>query len=72
VLVGQALKDRGQNVRSRVRTPEVYSLTAATAIDAACRIVAGEIKPGFQTPSLAFGVDYILNFDGVVREDLNH
>ena len=31
-----------------MRTPEGYSLTAATAFDAACRVVAGEIKPGFQ------------------------
>jgi short subunit dehydrogenase-like uncharacterized protein len=71
VLVGQARNDQGQTVRSRVRTPEGYSLTAATAFDAACRVVAGEIKPGFQTPSRAFGADYIINFDGVVREDLN-
>jgi hypothetical protein len=54
-----------------VRTPEGDSLTAATAIDAAYRVVSGEIKPGFQTPSRAFGADYILNFEGVVREDLD-
>ena len=71
VLVGQARNDQGQTVRSRMRTPEGYSLTAATAFDAAWRVGAGEIKPGFQTPSRAFGSDYILNFDGVVREDLN-
>jgi short subunit dehydrogenase-like uncharacterized protein len=71
VLVGQARNDQGQTVRSRMRTPEGYSLTAATAFDAACGVVAGEISPGFQTPSRAFGADYILNFDGVVREDLN-
>jgi short subunit dehydrogenase-like uncharacterized protein len=71
VLVGQARNDQGQTVRSRVRTPEGYSLTAATAFDAACRVVGGEIKPGFQTPSRVFGADYILNFDGVVCEDLN-
>jgi hypothetical protein len=67
---------QGAHSKSRVKsrrksTPEGYSLTAATAFDAACRVVAGEIKPGSQTPSRAFGVDYILNFDGVVREDLN-
>ena len=43
----------------------------ATAFDAAYRAVAGETKPGFQTPSRAFGADSTLNFDGVVREDLN-
>jgi short subunit dehydrogenase-like uncharacterized protein len=70
VLVGPARNGRGQAVRSRIRTPEGYSLTATTAFDTACRVVAGEIKAGFQTPSRAFGADYILNFDGVVREDL--
>jgi hypothetical protein len=43
----------------------------ATAFDAAYRAVAGETKPGLQTPSRAFGADSTLNFDGVVREDLN-
>lgn len=71
MLVGQARNDRGETVRSRLRTPEGYALTAATALDAARRVAAGEVKPGFRTPSLAFGADYILNFDGVTREDLN-
>ena len=71
VLVGQARNKTGQTVRARLRTPEGYSLTAAIAFDAARRVAAGEVKPGFQTPSLAFGADYILNFDAVTREDLN-
>ena len=71
VLVGVARNENGQTVRSRLRTPEGYTLTAETAFDAAQRVAAGEVKPGFQTPSLAFGADYILNFDGVTREDLD-
>ena len=35
VLVGQARNQKGQTVRSRLKTPEGYSLTAATAFDAA-------------------------------------
>ena len=71
ILVGVARNDRGGSVRSRLRTEEGYSLTVATALDAARRVAAGEVKPGFQTPSLAFGADYILGFEGVTREDLN-
>ena len=71
VLVCQARDKTGQTVRSRLRTPEAYSLTAVTAFDAARRVAAGEVQPGFQTPSLAFGADYILNFAGVTSEDLN-
>jgi short subunit dehydrogenase-like uncharacterized protein len=70
VLVGEARNKRGEMVCSRLRTPEGYSLTASTAFDAARRVAAGEVKQGFQTPSLAFGADYILDFDGVTREDL--
>src|SRR5208283_4256536 len=61
VLIGQARNKTGQTVRSRLRTPEGYLLTAATAFEAARRVAAGETKPGFQTPSRAFGADYILN-----------
>jgi hypothetical protein len=35
-----------------------------TSVDAAARVVSGEYKAGFQAPSLAFGADYILGFDG--------
>ena len=71
VLVGVARNENGRTARSRLRTPEGYTLTAETAFDAAWRVAAGEVKPGFQTPSPAFAADYILNFDGVTREDLN-
>jgi short subunit dehydrogenase-like uncharacterized protein len=53
VLVGVARNENGQTVRSRLRTPEGYTLTAETAFDAAWRVAAGEVKSGFQTPSLA-------------------
>ncbi len=38
---------------------------------AAKRVAAGEVGVGFQTPSRAFGLDYIFSFDGVTRDDLN-
>jgi short subunit dehydrogenase-like uncharacterized protein len=71
LLVGHARNQRGESVRSRLVTPEGYTLTAMTAVDIARRVAAGEFKAGFQTPSLAYGSDYILGFDGVRREDLD-
>jgi short subunit dehydrogenase-like uncharacterized protein len=71
VIVGEARNSDGQTVRPRLRTLEGYTLTALTAFDAARRVAAGEVKAGFQTPSRAFGPDYILSFDGVTRDDLN-
>ena len=71
VVVGVARNAKGETVRCRLRTPEAYTLTAMTALDIAGRVAAGEFKPGFQTPSLAFGADYILGFEGVTREEWN-
>lgn len=71
VLVAEATDARGNTVRSRLRTPEGYTLTSKTALEIARRVCAGEVKPGFQTPSLAFGADLILDFDGCLRDDLN-
>jgi short subunit dehydrogenase-like uncharacterized protein len=71
VLVGVAHNKKGDIVRTRLRTPEAYTLTATTSVDAAARVASGEFTAGFQTPSLAFGADYILGFEGVTRQDLN-
>jgi short subunit dehydrogenase-like uncharacterized protein len=70
VLVGVACNARGQTVRARLRTSQGYLLTAQTGTEITRRIVAGEGKPGFQTPSLVFGPDFILQFEGAKREDL--
>lgn len=71
VLIGEASNEAGEKVVSRLRTPEGYSLTIQTGLDIVQRVLAGEAKPGFQTPSWLLGPDYITTFDGCVREDLN-
>jgi short subunit dehydrogenase-like uncharacterized protein len=71
VLVGEASNATGERVRTRLRVPEGYTLTAVTGLDIAGRVASGEFKPGFQTPSLVFGPDYITGFEGVTREELN-
>jgi short subunit dehydrogenase-like uncharacterized protein len=54
---------------ARLKTSNAYTLTARTAVESARRVLNGETEPGYQTPSLAFGADYILEFDDVVRQD---
>lgn len=71
ILIGVARNDRNESISTRLRTPEGYTLTAYTGLEIARRVAGGEFKPGFQTPSLAFGADFILQFDGVKREDRN-
>jgi short subunit dehydrogenase-like uncharacterized protein len=71
VLVAEASNAKGVTVRSRLRTSEGYTLTVMTALEIARRVLAGDLEPGFQTPSLAYGADFILQFPGVTREDLS-
>lgn len=71
VLIGVARNAKGETVRSRMRTPEGYSLTALTGLDLVKRAAEGEFKSGYQTPSSCYGPDFILRFQGVSREDLN-
>ncbi len=69
-LWGEAWDDDGNRVVSRLRTPDGYTLTALTAVAAAQKVLAGGAKPGFQTPSRAFGADFILEIEGTEREDV--
>jgi short subunit dehydrogenase-like uncharacterized protein len=71
ILVGIVTNARGETARARLRTSQGYLLTAQTGTEIARRVVAGEAKPGFQTPSLVFGSDFILQFEGAKREELN-
>jgi short subunit dehydrogenase-like uncharacterized protein len=71
LLWGEASDDAGRRVESRLRCPEGYTLTAMTAVECARRVAAGEVKPGFHTPSRAFGADFVLGFEGVTRTDVS-
>ncbi len=70
VIVAEAWNTAGAHVASRLVTPDAYALTALTAIEIARRAAAGEFRPGYQTPSRAYGADFILNFEDVSRADL--
>jgi short subunit dehydrogenase-like uncharacterized protein len=69
-FVGTVTDARGRSVRAHLRTPEGYALTAETAAEIARRVLAGDAQPGFRTPAMVFGADFILAFPGVTRTDL--
>lgn len=71
ILIGEVTNARGVGARARLTTSQGYLLTAQTGVEIARRVAAGEFRPGFQTPSLLFGADFILQFQGSAREDLN-
>ena len=70
VIVADAWDQAGKQVTSRLHLKNAYSLTAHTAVELARRAAAGEIRSGFQTPATACGPDFVLQFEGVRREDL--
>ena len=69
LMVGE-MRDADHVVRTKLRVPEGYWLTMLTTVEIMKRILNGEHKTGFQTPSLAYGTDFIMQFDRVEREDL--
>ncbi len=71
LLWGEATAADGRRVVSRLRGPEGYTLTADTAVRIAQRVLAGDAPRGFQTPSRAYGPDFVLEVPGVVRDDVD-
>jgi short subunit dehydrogenase-like uncharacterized protein len=62
-------RDGAQVVTSRLRMPEGYKFTALAAIEMARRVLRGDVKPGYQTPSSAYGADLVLAISGCTRSD---
>jgi short subunit dehydrogenase-like uncharacterized protein len=69
-ILAEAEAQSGARVRSRLRTPEAYAFTAVTGSEIARRVLAGDVEPGFQTPSRVYGSDFVLGFPGVARTDI--
>ena len=66
---GRAMADDGAEAVARLRTPNTYDLTVETALNAVEGVLAGDVDPGFQTPSTAFDPDFVLEVPGVERTD---
>jgi len=62
--------ETGETAVSRLVTPETYALTVDAASTAAERALDGDAPAGYQTPSTAFGADFVTDdLDGVTRTD---
>ena len=70
LIWGQAEDLNGNRVESRMKAPEGYTTTALTALNIMSKIIDGNYKPGFQTPSKAYGADLIMEIEGVYRRDI--
>ena len=69
-IIAEALNSEGTKVVSKLITPEGYNLTGLTALEIVKRTLEGEIKTGYRTPAMVYGADFITEFKGVVREDI--
>jgi saccharopine dehydrogenase (NAD+, L-lysine-forming) len=67
---GEVRRPDGAVAAARLHAPEAYTLTAHTAVACAERSLAGDVRPGYATPALAYGADFILSIAGVRRDDL--
>ena len=70
LLWGVVEDGQGKQVQSLLRAPEGYTLTALTSLHIMRKLLAGQVRPGFQTPSSAYGADLIMEIGGVERFDL--
>jgi len=62
--------DGQQEKISLLETVEGYTLTAKTSVLIVQKILSGNAKSGFHTPSMAYGPDLILEISGSSRKDL--
>ena len=70
IFVGEVTDPNRGRAVSRLISPEGYTCTALTTVEIMQRVLNGEWKEGFQTPSMAYGADFILQFPGVRRESV--
>jgi len=69
---GEVEDDQGRKATSRLHGPEAGVVwTARAALAAVRKILAGDAPTGFQTPAKAYGADFVMECDGVAREDLD-
>lgn len=64
-VLGELEAADGTVTRASLRGPEAYVFTARAAVAAAAQVLDGAVKPGFQTPSTAFGARFVESIEGV-------
>lgn len=64
-LHGRVRDGEGRVATGSLSVPEGYAFTATAAVEAARRALAGELRPGATTPTLAFGVEWVDGLAGV-------
>ncbi|MCP4641882.1 MAG: NAD(P)H-binding protein [bacterium] len=69
-LYGDVTNAAGDQIAIAMETPNGYTLTVDSSLRAVERILAGEVRPGAMTPSMAFGAEFVLELPGVECGDV--
>ena len=68
---GEVKDEQGRRAAARLHGPEGgVEWTSMAALTTISRVLNGQFKPGFQTPASVYGPDFVLEVEGVQREDL--
>jgi short subunit dehydrogenase-like uncharacterized protein len=68
---GEVRDEHGNHAAARLYGPEAAVIwTVQTALATVRKVLAGQAPPGFQTPARAYGPDFVLEGEGVTREDV--
>jgi short subunit dehydrogenase-like uncharacterized protein len=70
IFYGEVENAKGEKRSAGMTSAEGYSLTAATAVNIAEKVLNGNFKIGYMTPSMAYGADLILEIPGTKRYDI--
>lgn len=70
LLLAVVVDADGTAYKSKLATPNGYTLTAESAVKSAMLKLESNGEPGFQTPSMAFGADFVQTLSGCTLEDL--
>ena len=68
---GRAWDESGNAVAARLHGPEAaFTWTIDLALASVRKVLEGTSSPGYNTPAMAFGADFVMEGKGVSREDL--
>jgi short subunit dehydrogenase-like uncharacterized protein len=68
---GEVTDAQGGKAVARLHGPEAgVEWTMRTALAVVKHVLAGQAPVGFQTPAMAYGADFVLECEGVTREDV--
>jgi short subunit dehydrogenase-like uncharacterized protein len=69
---GEVEDDQGRKAVSRLHGPESgLTWTSRAALAGVRKVLSGDAPSGFQTPGMAYGADFVMECEGVTREDLD-